>query len=217
MPDGALLMGKTYNLGTRVELISMDAHFHDITLALYRQDDSGRPEYLVHSYSGLPGTAERLETLRTSMAVLGALVKDGERLHFACGSPHQAAARRTFIEITKLAPGSANAPKPLSVLDKKSGRNITATSLGSGRYQITADGAEEGKAARIDAVIGGLIKLAELAAVEGSRDQLAFPCGNAHDALIGLLLPRALNVRAILREEESAGGRGLLAAPSQQK
>ena len=35
--------------------------------------------------------------------------------------------------------------------------------------------------------------------------------------LVALLLPRALNVRAILREEEDAGSRGMLVAPSQQK
>jgi hypothetical protein len=211
------LMAVTRNLGTRIELISMDPHFHDITLALYRQDQTGRPAYLVHSYSGVPGTAERLQSLRGAMATLGQLAQDGNLLHFACGSAHQAAARRTFIESAKLPPGSPAAPRSLTVLDKKSGRNITARSLGEGRYQITADGPEDGKEARIDAVVGGMVKLAELATVEGGPGQVAFPCGNAHDALIGLLLPRALNVRAILREEESAGGRGLLVAPSQQK
>ena len=210
-------MTMTRNLGIRIELVSLDPHFHNITIALYRQEHEGRPEYLVHSYSGLEGARQRIESLRRSMAVLGHLELDGELLHFACGSPHQAAARRTFLETAKLPSGAANAPKPLTVLDKKSGRNITATSLGGGRYQITADGAEEGKAARIDGVVGGLVKLAEVDLIEGSPGQLAFPCGKSHDALVGLLLPRALNVRAILREEESAGGRGLLVAPSQQK
>jgi hypothetical protein len=121
------------------------------------------------------------------------------------------------LETIKLPPAVPNAPKPLTVLDKKSGRNITAASQGGGRYQITADGPEDGKAARIDGVVGGLVKLAEVVLVEGSPGQFAFPCGSSHDALVGLLLPRALNVRAILREEESAGGRGLLVAPSQQK
>ena len=63
----------------------------------------------------------------------------------------------------------------------------------------------------------GLKKLAETAPVEGAQDQVAFSCGHPHDALVALLLPRALNVRAILREEESAGARGMLVAPSQQK
>jgi hypothetical protein len=214
---GALRMAVTRHLGTRIELVSMDPHFHNITMALYRQDQTGRPEYLVYSYSGLSGTAERIASIRGAMAILGQLVPDGDLLHFACGAAHQAAARRTFLEIAKLLPGSANAPKPLTARDKKSGRNITATSLGEGRYQITADGPEDGKAARIDGVVGGLVKLAEVALVEGSPGQFSFPCGNPHGALVGLLLPRALNVRAILREEESAGGRGLLVAPSQQK
>ena len=210
-------MSMTRNLGTRIELVSMDPHFHDITLALYRQDPTGRPEYLVHSYSGLPGASQRIGSLRSSMAVLGQLVQEGELLHFACGAAHQAAVRRTFLETAKLPPGIPSVPKPLTVLDKKSGRNITAASQGNGRYQITADGPEDGKAARIDGVVGGLVKLAEVEIVEGTPGLIVFPCHSSHDALIGLLLPRALNVRAILREEESAGGRGLLVAPSQQK
>ena len=210
-------MTRTRDLGIRIELVSMDPHFHDITIALYRQDHAGRPEYLVHSYSGLEGASQRIESLRRSMAILGHLEQVGDRLHFACASAHQAAARRTFLETAKLAPDVSAAPRPLTVLDKKSGRNITATSLGDGRYQITADGLEDGKAARIDGVVGGLVKLAEVELIEGSPGQITFPCGKSHDALIGLLLPRALNVRAILREEESAGGRGLLAAPSQQR
>ena len=210
-------MAVTRNLGTRIELVSMDPHFHNITIALYRQDQAGRSGYLVYSYSGLPGAAERIESLRESMGILGQLVRDGDLLRFACGSTHQAAVRRTFLESAKLPPGTAGSPKALTVLDKKSARNITATSLGDGRYQITADGPEDGKAARIDAVVGGLVKLAELELIAGTPGQVAFPCRTAHDALIGLLLPRALNVRAILREEESAGARGLLVAPSQQK
>jgi hypothetical protein len=35
--------------------------------------------------------------------------------------------------------------------------------------------------------------------------------------MVGLLLPRVLNVRAILREEETTATRGMLLAPSQQK
>lgn len=209
-------MPLTRNLGTRVELVAMDPQFHNITIALYRQDQSGKPEYLVHTYSSLPGAAERLESFRSSMCILGELEKSGEVLHFPCGAAHQAGAKRTFLETGKLS-GPATAPKPLTVFDKRTGRNMAVTSLGAGRYQITADGPDDGKAARIEAVVGGLVRLAEVQQVDGSPGQFTFPCGNVHDALVGLLLPRALNVRAILREEESAGGRGLLAAPSQQK
>jgi hypothetical protein len=47
--------------------------------------------------------------------------------------------------------------------------------------------------------------------------QVAFACGQSHDALVGLLLVRALNVRAVLREEEVQATRGTLAAPSTQQ
>jgi diacylglycerol kinase family enzyme len=71
----------------------------------------------------------------------------------------------------------------------------------------------EGKALNLT-VSNGLKKLAEMSAAEG---RLAFGCGMPHDLLTGMLLPRALNVRAVLREEEMAATRGVLAAPSAQK
>ena len=117
---------------------------------------------------------------------------------------------RIFLETAKLTPEVPSASTPLTVPDKKSGRKITATSLGNGQYQITADGPEEGKAARIEGVVGGLVRLAEVEVAGRYADLIAFAYQSPHDPMIGLLLPRALNVRAILREEESAGTRGLL-------
>ena len=38
-------MSLTPELEKRVELVSMDGHFHDITIALYRKDHEGRPQY----------------------------------------------------------------------------------------------------------------------------------------------------------------------------
>jgi hypothetical protein len=210
-------VGLTRDMGRRVELVSMDPHFHDITLGLYRQDHAGRPQYLIHTYSGLRGAGERRESITQIAQILGGAERAAAWLQFSCGSPHQAAARRLFLDSCKQAPGFASAPRPLRILDKKSGRNIVVTNLTGGVYQIAADGPEEGRAARLDAIVTGLRKLGELDAVPDHADQVAFPCGHAHDALVGLLLPRALNVRAILREEEEAGTRGLLVAPSQQK
>ena len=216
-PVGALNMGMTQDFGKRIELLSMDPHCRDITIALYRQDLQGRPQYRVHTYSRLEGAPERIQALGQTMTILGQLEQAGELLCFPCGAAHQMAVRRTFLEAAKLSPTAIAAAKPLTIADKKSGRTITAISLGNGRYQITADGPEDGKAPRIDSVMAGLVKLAEVGRVEGNPGQVAFPCGQSHDALVGLLLPRALNVRAILREEEEAGSRGLLVAPSQQK
>jgi hypothetical protein len=204
-------MTHTPYIGQRVELVSMDAQCQDITFALYLQHANQIPGYLIHTYSPTPAAHARLDFLRRTAHVLGGLVADQDNFRFSCGHPHLAGARRVFLEAAKLPTGPVPEPKPLHTFDKKSNRTITVISHPNGRYEVTADGPEAGKAERIEAIANGLRKLGELDA------NLAFPCGQSHDTLIGLLLLRALNVRAILREEESAATRGVLVAPSAQK
>ena len=106
---------------------------------------------------------------------------------------------------------------PLSILDKKSQLTITVNSVGDGFYSVAADGEGRAAARRVTAIAGGLIKLGEMEDTGAdSRDTVAFECAHAHDALVGLLLTRAPNVRVALREEEMGAARGMLSAPSQQ-
>ena len=101
--------------------------------------------------------------------------------------------------------------------DKKANCDITVLSYGNGRYQVTANGDESGKERRVSAITGGLIKLGDMITVdEENSDQVAFPCGCSHDALVGLLLVRAPNVRAVAREQQMTASRGVLSSPSQQ-
>ena len=105
----------------------------------------------------------------------------------------------------------------------QSGRTILVTnqgavaSQGAGARRLSADGDELDKDSRVAAVANGLVKLGEMRQGGSGSDSVAFACGQAHDALVGLLLVRALNVRAVLREEESTASRGVLAAPSAQR
>jgi hypothetical protein len=206
-------------LGRRVELVSMDAHFHDISLALYRQERGGGPVGLVHTYSPKPGAAERTASVARAMAVLGGLEPvDGDEalVRFPCRSWHEAAAKRIFLEACKADPAAPVAARPLEIVDRRTGQQIRVEPLGGGSYRVHADGANDETPSRAPAVAGGLAKLAEL--VPGDdREVVTFPCGRDHDALVGLLLGRALNVRASLREEEERSARGVLAAPSQQQ
>ena len=82
---------------------------------------------------------------------------------------------------------------------------------------MEADGDENGRARRISAIAGGLAKLAEMDLVSESGHEVAFDCSSDHNLLIGLLLVRALNVRAALREQDDSAGRGMLSAPSAQQ
>jgi len=210
-------MPATTEIGRRIELVSMDPHFRDISIGLYRQDSDAGPEYLVHTYSQKPGAAQRIEFLNEAMAVLGGMQKVGPRLRFTCGGTHQLTVRRIFIEACKLKPDTELKPRPLTVLDKKSNLNITVSSVGSGTYEMRADGGGEEGTSRASAIAGGLAKLAEMTRGGSNPEQVAFACRQPHDAAVGTMLIRALNVRAILREEEMAASRGMLGAPSAQK
>jgi hypothetical protein len=210
-------MSSTLDLGRRIELVSMDPHCLNITIALYEQSVGGAPEYVIHSYSGFPEAGARLDSIRSAMQVLGGLKMHEGRFGFPCGVKHQLAMRRTFLEACKLPTAAAVDPRPLSVVDKKLDLQIVVRSLGDGLYELSAEGPAEKSAARLESIAGGFRKLAEVESVAGQPLQFQFACGQAHDALIGLLLPRALNVRAVLRELEMAASRGMLVAPSAQK
>ena len=210
-------MANIAQLGNRIELVSMDKHFHDITLGLYEQlSADGVPEFIVHSYAGKDGTAERIQFIMRAMQDLGGIKSTpGGSLRFACGNVHRAACKRLFIEASKLVGDATPEARSLSIHDKKADCEMTVASLGGGAYRVTAKSEDEGVVRRVKAIAGGLRKLGEMAD-SGGDDEASFACGTAHDALVGMLLVRAPNVRAVLREEDAAAAQGVLAAPSTQ-
>ncbi len=211
-------MGETIDIGRRIELVPMDSHFQDITIGLYSQEQDEGPAYLIHTYSRLDGTEQRIAFVRRAMKILGGLecTLDG-LLRFPCKAKHELACKRIFLEACKLNPDKPITPRPLNTLDKKSGFTITVLSLGNGVYQITADGEGRHRAKRISAIGGGLIKLGQMDETGEDADRVAFSCGHVHDAMVGLLLVRAPNVRAVMREQQAVASRGTLSAPSQQE
>ena len=217
-------MRRIVDIGRRIELVPIDPHFHDITIGLYRQQTvdatTGQqsPVFSVHTYSHISGAAERIENVRQAMQTLGGMLKTADGLlYFPCKSAHEAACRRVFLEACKLDLNTDPEPRPLNILDKKSQLAIKVDSMGEGVYQVSAEGEGRGAARRVSAIAGGLMKLGEMESIEtDAKDTVAFGCAVSHDALIGLLLTRAPNVRVVLREEEMEASRGVLSAPSQQ-
>lgn len=213
-------MGAVTDIGERIELLPMDPHFHDISIALYRQSVNSIAELTVHTYSRKEGANERLAFIAQAMVALGGMDPVGDskiRLRFPCGTPHHLASRRIFLEACKMTVDDEVLPRPLSICDKKADANMIVTNLGSGSYEITADGEDKVVSKRKLAIAAGLAKLGELQLGECDRNQVKFSCGQSHDALVGLLLVRAPNVRVILREQEMTAARGQLAAPSAQQ
>ncbi|MCZ6633632.1 MAG: hypothetical protein O7G87_09520 [bacterium] len=210
-------MGQTLEIGTRIELVPMDPHFQDISLALYQQAHDRGPVFLVHTYSRKDGAGQRIDFVGKAMQVLGGMEVTPEGLlHFPCWSGHVLAVKRLFLEACKQNPNDDVVARPGKILDRKSGLQIPVLSQGEGRYRVTAEGEAKGVDRRIRIFRGGLAKLGEMEVVEETDDEVVFGCGVPHDALVGLLLVRAPNVRAVIREEEQAASRGMLSAPSAQ-
>lgn len=197
---------------TRVELVGMDPQCEDISVALYRRTAVDVPSGVVHTYSKRAGAAERVVRIAEAMRVLGGLEGDGAEVRFRCGTWHPNAAKRIFLEGVKADQSQPVEALPLVIVDRKTGQTITADALGGGGYRLLAEGVEEGVPSRAVTAGRGMRKLAQLP--DSDEDiAFAFECGQEHDALVGMLLPRAVNVRDTLREEELIAARGLLTAP----
>ena len=129
-------MGRLLELGERLELVSMDPHFHDISISLYRSTgEGGASGFLAHSYSTREGAAERLGFVMRAMAVMGGMGPapgQPERLAFACGAAHKAAVKRLFLEACKRATGAEVAAQPMRIYDKKNDLTIAATLSAAG-------------------------------------------------------------------------------------
>ena len=236
-------MGRTLDLGRRLELCSADPHCRDISLGLYQQPRPaesatlpdrqtapdgavaaspigvGPVQFLVHTYSAKVGAAERVAFLSQALVELVGLERVPEtsaQLGFSCGCGHTRALKRAFLDICKKSNEEALEPYPLARMDKKAECQITVVPLEEGEYRIDAEVETPAAQRRRQAVARGYLKLCEMEAVEGEDYRVRFSCGARHDKLLGLLLFRAQNVRSTLREDEAAGSRGVLAAPSQQ-
>lgn len=211
-------MASIVDIGRRIELVPIDTHFKDITLGLYRDQQDDRTVFRIHTYSRIEGVQERIQNIIQSMQILGGMETSNEELlYFPCGERHEVACRRVFLEACKLPQGSPAEQRPLNTLDKKSKLTISVNSSGNGIYKVSANGEGRSAERRVSAITGGLMKLGEMEPVkDNENDSVSFSCDHSHDALIGLILVRAPNVRVILREEEASASRGVLTAPSQQ-
>ena len=159
-----------------------------------------------------------MQSIRQALLVLGGLVEVADHpswLQFSCHQEHLRALKRAFLDICRQPLTGPLEPPPLTVFDKKSGGDLRAESLGQGSYRMLSSVDSQQGAARAVALARGFAKLCEME-VGDDPAVVSFPCREDHDTLIGLLMYRAQNVRAALKDQESAAGRGVLAPPSQQ-
>jgi hypothetical protein len=212
-------MGKTLDLGLRVELLSTDPHCHDVSLGLYRQVVDDAPRFTIHSYSRDSGVEERIAYLNKVMETMLGLEEVATApgwLQFSCRRQHLRPLKRAFLDLCKLKTGTPLEVKPLTAFDKKAETELTVVPLGNGSYRTTAGSNNEKVTRRLAALTRGFVKLCEMEVIQDEKNDFRFPCGQDHHVLLGQMTYRAQNVRATMQEEEQIAARGKLSAPSQQ-
>lgn len=213
-------MGETIDLGRRIELLSSDRRCHNISIGLYERDVAGTPWLCAHTYAAVDGADQRVAFITDTLRVMMGLddVADGPGwLTCPCGTSHLRAIKRGFLDLCKLETGAPLEPMPLTMHDKKAECDLSVVGKGGGVYEIQAAADTPAAQRRVKALARGFLKVCEMQSVEGSDTQVAFACKTNHDALMGLLFFRAMNVRSMMAEEEMAATRGVLSTPSQQE
>jgi hypothetical protein len=203
-------------LGVRVELVSTDKHFRDVSIGLYATENAGVWSYRIRSFAKYDGIADRIAYLLAGMQTLGGMVpgEADDSVRFACGGEHLVAVRRLFLQACKEKPDTAPIKRELSMWDKKSEQTVNAVTAGQGAYVLAMESGESNR--RLGALRNAMVKLADAQADEVVAERFSFDCGQDHDPLVGLLLQAAPNVRAVMREYEMNAARGVLAAPGSQ-
>lgn len=206
------------DLGTRIELVSTDKYFRDVSIGLYAREDDAGWCFRVRSFASYDGLADRIGYIVSAMCTLGGMEPAGtaDTVRFPCGGDHLVAVRRLFLQACKEKPDSAPDAPVLSLWDKKSELNVAAAAMGQGAYELSADGAE-GAERRLTALRNAVVKLADAQADDNAGNRFSFECGMDHDAMVGMLLQTAPNVRSVMREQEMNAARGVLAAPGSQE
>ncbi len=187
----------TKDIGLRVEIVNMDA-FHEITIALYQQQAGSGPVYRVHSYSSISGASDRVEFVARAMSVLGGMDfvdNEAKRLRFPCGHTHLSAAKLLFLRSCNVDQSVAPEILPLTLFDKKSEQELSARSLGSGVYELTASGTDEKQIKHVQAIRDFMVKRVSMEVIDESTHRIGFSCGHSHDVLAGVLLERAKRVK----------------------
>ena len=182
--------------GRCLELVSMDPHFHDVSVSLYLKGDV----CTVWSFSGKPGIQDRLRQVRDQMVALGGMVpvaESGNQARFECGDLHLRPVKFLLSRAVSRPPDYAPSDD-LSIKDSKSALTLHFSGQqkdGRWAYGVTGEGDAPNPAVRIRMVVAGFVRYGEMEKV--SDTEVAFTCGQRHDKLVRLLMPYSRNISSV--------------------
>jgi len=194
--------------GKCLELVSMDPHFHDISVGLYLKDGV----CTLWSFSNKPGLDERIAAIRDQFVALGGLTPMEDthnQIRFLCGDLHLRALRFLLAQAVGKSPDFSPEGDGLSIRDTKTKLTLSVAgqeSAGRCIYEISATGEAPSIPARLRLVVAGFVRYGEMEKVGDA--EVAFPCGQRHDRLMGILMPYSRNISAVENMMEADAMRG---------
>ena len=194
--------------GKCLELVPMDPHFHGISVGLYLKDGV----CTLWSFSGKPGVEERIAAIRDQFVALGGLTPiDGthNQIKFLCGGMHLRALRFLLAQAVGKSPDFSPEGDGLSIRDTKNKLTLSVAgpeSAGRCIYEVSATGEAPSIPARLRLVVAGFVRFGEME--KAGEAEVAFPCGQRHDLLMGILMPYSRNISAVENMMEADAMRG---------
>lgn len=192
-------------LGSCLELVSLDPHFHDISVGLYSKDGT----FTVWSYNQTPGIEGRIEKIRGQLVALGGLeplAGTTDQTRFACGTTHRRALKFLIMQAVEKDPDYKLSEVGIKDLRSPLMLNVHGREKdGRWHYTVTGEGEAPNAAGRLRAVTGGMVRYGDMEKVD---EGVVFPCGARHDKLAKLILPYARNVTGVETMLDEAALRG---------
>ena len=129
---------------------------------------------------------------------MAAIEGSTNQVRFACGGLHERAIKFLMSQAVGKAPDFAPPQGEMSIRDSRS--PLTIRVAGSQRddayvYTVSVEGDAPNPAVRLRMVVAGFLRYGEMDKVGDT--EVAFPCGQRHDALMRLLMPYSRNISSV--------------------
>jgi len=195
-------------LGHCIELVSVDPHFHEVSIGLFIKNGM----LTISSYSALDGIDDRIEQIRDRCVRLGDVVAvEGttNQLQLISDLILDHALRFMFIAAVEKDPSTEPPSGRITAPDTKTKLTFVlegAMEDGKYVYTVSAEGRAERAEMRVRAVVGGFMRYSACERVD--KNKFSFPDGKQYNNFARLILPLARNVSAIeaqLEQDEMTG------------
>ena len=147
------------------------------------------------------GVDARIEQIRDQLVALGgmdAVEGTTNQVRFGCGELHERPIRFLMSQAVGKAPDFAPPQGDMAIKDSRSPLTIKVAGADQDDayvYTVSVEGEAPNPAVRLRMVVAGFLRYGEMNKVGDT--EVAFPCGQRHDALMRLLMPYSRNISSV--------------------